>query len=74
MRGSIIEKNNVYYSRLKEVFNAIGNTQKNYNWLITDYECYPSEFDNEKILSNEYCFISGDKFTEMIEKEDLQWI
>lgn len=74
MKGSIIESNQIYYTNLKEIFNAIGNIQKKYNWLITNYECYPTKSDTKKILSDECCFVSGEKITEIVENEDLQWI
>lgn len=35
--------NNLEYEHtcLKEIFNLINNEQLNYNWLITNCECYP---------------------------------
>ncbi len=88
--GAIDEKGNKYYTYLSEVFAAIHQEQKNYNWLITDSEIYPEleeakklftgdlyledESDIQRIPSRKYCFLSGDELTEIIRKEDFQWI
>ncbi len=72
--GLIDSKNHKIYTQLKRVFKAINNEQKNYNWLLTDCECYPSTPDIEEMLNKEYCWISGDELTDIIEKEDFQWI
>lgn len=74
MYGAIIDKGEQYYTDLYKVFNAINNVQKNYNWLITDCVCYPSTKEFAEILSNEYCWLSGNELTRIVEKENFQWI
>lgn len=74
MKGAIIDKGEKYYTYLKELFASIGNVQKEYNWLITGHECYPQNPDYAKKLSQEYCWITGDELTNMVENEDFQWI
>ncbi len=88
--GAIDEKGKKYYTYLSEVFAAIHQEQNNYNWLITDSEIYPDleeakklstrdlylgdENENQRILSGNYCFLSGEELTEIIRREDFQWI
>lgn len=72
--GLISREKGRRYTNLKGIFDSLNNVQKNYNWLITDCEC--TTFD-EKVLSKlyqSYCWMSGDELTEMIEKENFQWI
>lgn len=56
------------------MFDAIGNEQNEYNWLITDYECYPQTQSIDDKLSHEYCWLSGNELTNIVESEDFQWI
>ncbi len=41
MKGLLINKGEKYFTHLKKIFDSIEDAQKNYNWLITGYECYP---------------------------------
>lgn len=72
--GAILEKGEKYYTYLSKVFTAIGGTQTEYNWLITDCECYPHLSDIDKLLSQEFCWLSGDELTSIVNKESFQWI
>ena len=72
--GAINEKGEKYYTYLKKVFDAIDNKQKDYNWLITDCECYPDNQGIKELLDKEYCWLSGEELTEVINQEDFQWI
>ena len=72
--GAINEKGEKYYTFLNKVFDAIGNKQKEYNWLITDCECYPQNQKIKELLNNEYCWLSGEELTEVVNHEDFQWI
>ena len=49
-------------------------TYKDGKVKITGHECYPQNILYNKILSEEYCWLSGVELTEMIEYEDYQWI
>ncbi len=72
--GVIEEKAEKFYTYLPKIFDAIGNVQGNYNWLITDCSCnitIPIEMEVEK---NGYCWISGEELTEVVTKEHIQWI
>ena len=56
------------------MFTAIGDRQTRYNWLITDVECYPKTPEFDDLMSNKYVWMTGEKLTAMINKEDFQWI
>jgi hypothetical protein len=74
MYGAILEKGEDYYTYLYKVFSGINMVQKNYNWLITDIVSYPKIKEYEDLFSKEYCWISGEQLTKILEKEDFQWI
>jgi hypothetical protein len=74
MKGAILQKGEVYYTNMRKIFDAIKNEQKNYNWLITDCVCYPQTKKYESMLSKEYCEITGEALTEMVQEEEFQWI
>ena len=79
MNGVVLQKGEKFYTYLKAVFSSIKNTQINYNWLITDYVCYPQTDSFSKLFSNimyydRYCWLSGEELTAMVEEEDFQWI
>ena len=72
--GAINAKGEKYYTYMKKLFDAIGNRQTEFNWLITDSICYPDNPKTDAMLSKDYCWISGDELTEIIAQEDFQWI
>ena len=74
MKGAILEKGERYYTQMSKIFASMNNAQKNYNWLITDCVCYPSNKQYNEMLSKEYCWLSGEQLTEMVDSEDFQWI
>ena len=59
---------------MSKVFQAMDNAQLQYNWLITGCICYPQNNDIEKLLDQEYCWVTGDELSAIIEQEDFQWI
>ena len=74
MKGIVVEEGEKYFTFFKKIFEAINNIQRDYNWLMTDYECYPQNERYAEILNGEYCWMTGDEFTEMVEITDFQWI
>ena len=72
--GAILERGEKYYTYLRKVFEAIVNKQNEYNWLITDCVCYPQTQSIDEKLSHEYCWLSGNELTSVVENEDFQWI
>ena len=74
LKGLVIDKGEEYFTYLKKIFDSIEDAQKNYNWLITGYECYPQNEKYIEKLSREWCWMTGEELTEMIEDENFQWI
>lgn len=70
MYGAILERGQQYYTNLKVIFNKLENI-KNYNWLITDWECNQNIYE----LNGNYCWLTGYEFEAILNKyNDLQWI
>ena len=72
--GTIIRKGEKYYTYLKKLFESIDNIQLNYKWLISYPECYPLDKEVQRAFENEWCILTGKELTELIYKEDFQWI
>ena len=72
--GAILEEGERFYTSLDRIFAAIGEAQTRYNWLITNYECYPQTPETAALLSGEFCWLSGGELTSIVRKEDFQWI
>ena len=69
--GVIDRKNQKFYTYLSKVFHGINNAQKQYNWLITDCECYPKNKEIEELFDQKYCWLSGEELTDIVVKEDF---
>lgn len=74
MKGAILNKGEPGYTLMSRIFSAINQVQRNYNWLITDINAYPNDPLFEKLVNDEYIWMTGDELTNMVEKEDFQWI
>ncbi|BCJ94243.1 hypothetical protein acsn021_18120 [Anaerocolumna cellulosilytica] len=76
MRGAILEKGERCYTHLKGIFDGINNVQRGYNWLITDCECCTINADYSKRIFQygTYGWLSGEELTDMVNKEDFQWV
>lgn len=72
--GAILSRGERFYTYLSRVLRAIGNRQTEYNWLITDCQCYPRTAEIGALLGERYCWMSGDELTALVEREDFQWI
>ena len=72
--GAILSRGERFYTYLSRVFRAIGNRQTEYNWLITDCQCYPRTAEIGALLGERYCWMSGEELTALVEREDFQWI
>ena len=70
--GIIDRKNHKYYTYMSKVFQAIDNAQLQYNWLITDCVSYPHNDEIENMLNQDYCWLTGDELSGIIEQEDFQ--
>lgn len=74
MKGIILnEIKSGYFTNMKDVLIAMNDAQKDYNWLISDYECnvYPS---NKILFNTEYAFVDGDTLTDIIYQNDIDFI
>lgn len=72
MQGAILNKGESYYTNLKAIFMKLNNFQTDYNWLISNAECYPSNKIYAEMLSEKICWLKGDQLTELIQ-EEFQW-
>ena len=72
--GLIDERSRQYYTYLKDIFLALENRQREYNWLITDCEIIAHSDALEQLNTGDYHFLSGDELTALAEKDDSQWI
>lgn len=76
--GAILEKGEIGYTYLKKLFRLMDNFQKEYNWLITDCEAYPKRIGHEmhffQSKHNNYAWITGEELTNIVNKDDFQWI
>lgn len=72
--GAILEKGNRCFTQLLELLQAIEPIQKDFNWLITDCECFPRNPKTNELFSKEYAFLSGEEFTSLVEEENFQWV
>lgn len=70
MQGCIIKNEEI---SIKDIYACIENVDE-YNWLITNIECYPNDEKIVEILSGEYCWITGKDLLQLLHKEDFQWI
>lgn len=74
VKSAILEKGEHYYTYMDKIFKAIENEQLKYNWLITDCESYPEDKRINEMFSKEYIWISGEQLTEIISKDDFQFV
>ncbi|ALS00168.1 hypothetical protein ATZ33_01880 [Enterococcus silesiacus] len=72
MKGIVVFKHKENFSRLSDVFKAIGNIENEYNWLITNSE-FVSQNDTP-FFNESYTWIKGEKLSELISKDDGYWI
>ena len=63
-----------FHTDVALIFRALQGRQKEFNWLIADVECniYPPEFPDD--LENKPSWFTGEQITEIVEKQDIQFI
>jgi hypothetical protein len=75
MERVVSRKNFRYYTFLKRILFDLEIANKEYWWLISDIEAYPSQKEYEKIIYKEdYLLISTSDLVRMLENDDFQWI
>jgi len=74
MYGLLIEKmKSGYFTNLKEVLDVLGNNVKNYNWLLSYYDC--SIYPSEKIPFAElFVWLSGNELANILEEHEIPFI
>jgi len=76
MEGVILtkQKKDIFYTHMSMIFEALGNVETQYNWLITDYECnyYQSPITFDK--RHDYIWLPGEELSLFIKENDLQFI
>lgn len=71
--GAIIEKGESWYTQMGKIFDAIKDKQTDYNWLITDMDGVPERI-SECCDGKNYCWLTGEKLTEIVRQNDEQWV
>ncbi len=59
---------------LRGIFDALEGLQREWNWLITDWECFPQTDRFRRLLTGEACWLSGGELDALVQEEDVQWI
>ncbi len=64
-----------YYTCLKQILYDLELVDKQYLWLISDFEACPrKEKYQELVYNNEYLLMNTNELINMLEDEDFQWI
>ena len=64
-----------YYTCLKQILYDLELADKQYLWLISDFEACPrKEKYQELVYNNEYLLMNTNELVNMLEDEDFQWI
>jgi hypothetical protein len=76
LKGAILQNGGEFYTYLNMVFQSINEVQLQYNWLITNHQCYPNIKKHNDIFesSEEYVWLTGVQLTEIVREDDFQWI
>lgn len=76
MKGAILAKGERWYTCMAKVFDAVNGAQRNYNWLITDYENFPLPEEKCGMKQKEpYCWMTGDELSDFVSQhETYQWV
>ena len=64
-----------FYTMLKQIIFDLDLANKEYWWLISDFEAHPQKIALEDFIrENCYILIKTSELLKMLEKEDFQWI
>ncbi len=74
IKGLILNEKDKVYSKFLYLFKNIIEFQKDYNWLISDIECYPITSKYQNIFNDSYLWMSGEELYNILKYEDFQWI
>ena len=80
MKGVIFKPATGSSTHMKAIFEAIGNAQTNYNWLITNIDAYPYEKKYIEMFrmncsdgTKNHVWLTGDELTAIIDEDNFQW-
>lgn len=59
---------------LQNILLMLNDKLYEYNWLITNYECYPQNKKILELLAFEHCWISGEELMQIMVEDEFQWI
>lgn len=61
------------HTDIKLIFDALEGRQREFNWLITEHECYrwPS---GEDVFNERIVFLSGDELTDIVTHNNIQFV
>ena len=70
----ILEKSDKmkYFTDMRAIFNALDGEQNKLNWLVSDFEL--DYYPDKAWYGEPYVWISGDRLTELIYQNDIQFI
>ena len=71
--GAIHQKGAAWYTQMGRIFDGIHNSQRNYNWLITDIDCVPPRIWALSQAAG-YCWLTGEELTRIVREDDSQWV
>ncbi|SFB28113.1 Protein of unknown function [Acetitomaculum ruminis DSM 5522] len=73
MKGVVLHEGKRYFMDLLEIIKAINNKNLDYNWFITDTECYPENDDIDTIFLKKYNWMSGRQLQAILNVENFKW-
>lgn len=74
MTGIVISEGEKYYTDIKAILTLMGDVYKQYNWLISEYECYPQNEEVAMCFSGDSVFVSGEELMRLLDIENFQLI
>jgi hypothetical protein len=61
------------HTDIKLIFDALEGRQREFNWLITEHECYSRTLDKD-IFNEEIVILSGDELTDIVTHNKIQFV
>jgi hypothetical protein len=62
------------HTDIKLIFDALEGRQRDFNWLITEHECYSWPTVEKDIFNERIVFLSGDELTNMVTHNNIQFV
>lgn len=61
------------HTNIKLIFDALEGRQREFNWLITEHECYGWSSDDD-VFKEEIVLLSGDELTDIVTRNQIQFV